>query len=135
MPQKLRTLDLYYMPTEIFHIDEQESAKEKRVEPRVSFDESVQFQFKDPQKFGGCLACDISESGIRVYVNDFIPLNTELMLQMQLPSKNMVDCVGRVVWVTEVPYSSRYQAGLEFVNNEASHETKKEIGQYIQSQK
>jgi hypothetical protein len=87
---------------------------ERRSFPRLRHAEAVQFQFKNPRYFGGCLSCDLSEGGARLRLNDFIPLNTQLILQIRLAAERVVDCVGRVVWVQKERYGDSYQVGLEF---------------------
>lgn len=81
---------------------------------RIMLNESVRYQFKDPAQFGGCVSCDVSDGGVRINVNSFIPLNTELTLEVQLPSKEIIEREGKVVWVEKFRFSDRYQAGIEF---------------------
>jgi len=88
--------------------------KERRQFNRVMLDEPVRYQLKDPAQFGGCISCDIGKGGIRININDFIPLNTELALEVQLSSEQIVDRRGKVVWVEKLRFSDRYQAGIEF---------------------
>ncbi len=90
------------------------NVRERRQFSRIRLDEPVRYQLKDPTQFGGCLSCDIGAGGIRISVNDFIPLNTELALQVHLSSKRVVDRKGRVVWVEKFRFADRYQAGVEF---------------------
>jgi len=92
----------------------QDYAKERRKFYRVNLDKPVRYEFKDPHHFGGCLSCDIGDGGIRVSINDFIPLNTELNLKIHLPYNRVVDRKGRVVWVEKFRFADRYQAGIEF---------------------
>jgi hypothetical protein len=113
---------------------EAHQADERRNCQRIKFAEPVQYQFKDPNLFGGSLACDISESGIRMNMNEYVALNTELTLHVQLPKGKVIDCIGRVVWTRKLPFMDRYQAGLELSGTEAVFDSKKEIHQYIESQ-
>ena len=106
--------------------------QEKRGCERVRFSESVRFQLKEAQQFVGCTARDISESGICVTLNDFVPLNTQMVLQVQLALERMVDCIARVVWISKLPYSDRYQAGLEFEEAGSLMMTQRKIHQIIQ---
>jgi len=103
---------------------------EKRKSRRARYTEPVSFQLKDPHHFGGCLGRDLSEGGIRVDFNEFIPLNTEMVLQLKLGSiSKVVDVTGRVAWLQRVPYSDRYAVGLQFTKADpVSHE---EIRRYI----
>ena len=104
---------------------------ERRRFPRLPFHEPVQYQLKDTHRFGGCLAGDISEGGIRVNFNDFIPLKTQIAVQVFLTLGRMVECVGHVVWIQKFPFSDRYQVGLAFLDGDSSAEAKKEIAQFV----
>lgn len=109
------------------------SFEEKRKYPRVRLDDAVRFQYDDPGRFGGSLGCDISEGGIRIDLNDFVPLNTKLSMEVHLSPQNIVECMGKVVWVRKSRYGDRYQAGLEFLESGDSMDAKREIHQYIGS--
>lgn len=95
---------------------------EMRKYPRVPFREGVHFHIQnldqpleEPFRMsGGCLAYDLSEGGIRCWVDEFIPLNTEITVDFYLDPTLPVAVTGRVVWVQKVPHSESYQIGLEF---------------------
>ena len=87
---------------------------------RVPYKEAVQFQTKDQRVFGGCLSQDLSEGGIRVNFNEFVPLDTELMLQVKLNTGELAETMGKVVWVSKLPHTEKYQLGLQFEKLEAS---------------
>lgn len=112
-------------------IMEQSLKEEKRRFARVTFKQPVQFQLKDPVQLGGSLSFDLSEGGVRIRLNDFIPLAAELPLQIQLTIEQAVDCVGRVVWVRKVPFSDSYHVGLEFIATESLGRVKEKIRQWI----
>lgn len=104
---------------------------EKRNFRRFCHTGPVQFQFKDPNRFGGWLSCNLSEGGIRVYLNDFIPLNTELTLQVRLADETIMDCTGRVVWVEKNRFGDNYQAGLEFTDSKAVSGTQRKTYEFL----
>ena len=106
---------------------------ERRDCRRIQFREPVQYQYKDPSQFGGWLACDISEGGIKVNMNDFVPLDTEISLQVPLANGKTIDCLGRVVWVQKLPFSDYYQAGLKFEVVDSIVEVQNDLHQYIES--
>ena len=112
-------------------IMEQYLKEEKRRFSRIIFKQPVQFQLKDPIQLGGSLSFDLSEGGVRIRLNDFIPLAAELTIQIQLTIEQTVDCVGRVVWVRKVPFSDSYHAGLEFIATESLGRVKEKIRQWI----
>ncbi len=64
----------------------------------------------------GSLSGDISEGGLRLSVQQFIPLNTIVRLQIHVSDpERVLAAQGRVVWVREVPQGDRYDVGIEFV--------------------
>lgn len=92
------------------------SIEEKRRFPRRQFKEAVNYHLRETQDFGGCLAADLSTGGIRINFNEFVPLNTEIQVQIHPQgSSKVLDLIGKVVWVSEIPFSERYQIGLQFI--------------------
>jgi len=108
-------------------------SEEKRNFKRVRWNEPVEFRFKDPFKYGGCLSKDLSLGGIRIQISEFLPLNSELSLQVRLVNHKVVDCTGRVVWVEKLPFVDRYQAGLEFSEDDSIFDSRKKINHFIES--
>lgn len=92
----------------------------KRRYPRFSFSEPVGYQ-GDGRILEGSLAEDISQTGIKLSVSQFIPLNTLLELHIQLPNQVEVVAVqGKVVWIREIPYrDDAWEIGLHIQPNEA----------------
>jgi len=93
--------------------------EEKRLFRRFGHSESVQLQFKESSQFYGSLSSDLSEGGVRIRLNEFMPLNTELSLEVRLANENLVSCAGRVVWVEKARFGDSYYAGLEFSKNDS----------------
>jgi hypothetical protein len=73
--------------------------RDKRNFERVHLAQPVRVQFKEPGQFSGTLSCDLSEGGIRLHMNEFIPIGTELILTIQLADDRIEECPCRVVWV------------------------------------
>jgi len=107
---------------------------DKRQFRRMVHSEPVQYQFKDPSQFGGCVAKDLSEGGVRIRINDFVPLNTELTLKIRLADENIVECTGRVVWVEKSRFGDSYQAGLMFSGDESVLSNQKKIYGFLSHQ-
>ncbi len=107
---------------------------ERRQFHRVHRAQAVRFQLKDPGQFGGCLSCDLSQGGIRVELNDFVPLGTEMTLQIQLSDESVVDCPCHVAWVEKNRFGDRYQAGLEFDQGESILNSQRKIHGFLSSQ-
>lgn len=103
---------------------------EKRRSHRVRFSEPVQYRIKDSARTGGCLACDIGEGGMKLNLEEFIPINSEISLHAKLKdSPRAVDVVGRVAWLQQIPYSDRYHVGIQF--NKADPLLQNEIRNYV----
>ena len=112
-------------------IDEKIIAEKRRFK-RVQFRDPVKYHFRDISNFGGCLAYDISEGGMRINFFDFVPVNTEMNFQLKLSSiPKLIDVTGRVVWLQQVPYSDRYQIGLQFTEPDTL--SREEIRSYVKS--
>ena len=119
-------------------IEVREKRDDKRKFERVNFREAVEYQLREPFNTGGCLAYDLSEGGIKINLNDFIPVSTEIEVRMRMGNNpKPINLMGRVAWVSQVPYSDRYQVGLEFdqAASDAITEFKKEVHRYIQSRR
>ena len=109
---------------------EEKDRMEKRKFKRARFPEAVSYQLKDRNDFGGCLACDIGEDGMCLNFNDFVPIDTEVIIQIKLPQNSrVVDVTGRVIWLKQVPYSDRFQVGLQFFKNNLI--SQEEIRSYV----
>ena len=69
----------------------------------------------------GSVAEDISQAGLKLTIHEFIPLNTVLELQIQLPGQmKLVPARAKVVWVNEMPHrDDAWEIGLELVSSEA----------------
>ena len=112
-------------------IEENEIAGKRRFR-RVEFRDPVNYRFREKSNFGGCLAYDISEGGMRINFFDFVPLNTEMNFQVKLSAiPKLVDVKGHVVWLQQVPYSDRYQIGIQFSQSDVF--SREEIRSYVKS--
>ena len=106
---------------------------ERRNKQRIQFDEPVEYQLKDPRFFGGCLSSDLSETGVKIFLNDFMPLHSELVLRLPLLDGKVVDCMGRIVWIEKLAHMDRFQAGIEFEDIDSLGQSQSEIGKIVQS--
>lgn len=104
--------------------------KDKRVSRRKIVSASVRYEMKSTREFGSALACDISEGGLRLNFNKFIPSNTDFLLQLNLPSAaKVINAVGKVMWAQRIPHSERYQLGISF--KEMHEKQRTEISDYL----
>ncbi len=91
----------------------------RRQFPRFEFDKPVQYQSKEGADSHGALASDISIGGIKMTINDFVPLGSVLELGIHIAELDrQVVVKGKVVWIRENTYSERFDIGLEFVRDE-----------------
>ena len=105
---------------------------EGRKYPRVPFKKGVKCQLQGVEASTGELAQDLSEGGIRIRSNEFIPVGQEISVGIQLKdSDEVIEVIGRVVWVRFVPYTEVYQLGIEF-NQDATY-PRARIGRFAYS--
>ena len=91
-------------------------AQERRQFKRVRLSEAVRYQLIDPAQFGGCLSYDISQGGLKIYFNDFVPMGVNMTLQIRLGLEKVLEKTARIVWVKQLPFSDKYHIGLKFIS-------------------
>ncbi len=100
---------------------------------RVPFNEAVAYGQGEDSLFNGSLAADLSQSGVRIRVQQFVPLNTIVHLKLHLKNPDRaVPVRGQVVWVREVPHSESYDVGIQFLEEE---HRPADIGKYISARR
>ena len=89
---------------------------DKRQYSRFSFNEAIAYQTAGETSLSGALGGNISQGGVRIRIQKFIPLRTLVYLKIHLtnPERN-IPVKGQVVWIMEVPHSDTYDAGIEFL--------------------
>ncbi len=102
-------------------------SQEHRRYNRLKFRNSVLYQSLNERDFGGSVGCDISEGGLKLNLSQFIPVGTELSLQIEFSKDNVCHCTGRVMWVEVLPLVERYRVGIEFSSVDSPVEFKKEL--------
>jgi hypothetical protein len=108
-----------------------ETAEERRIAQRVLFKEAVRYELTDPACFKGCVAYDLSESGVRLRLTEFLPLGTQVVLSIRLKEGKLVECMGRIVWISQIPFMDHFKAGVEFLQPELIQMEKRKIRQFI----
>lgn len=107
------------------------TVEERRISKRITFKESVRYELKDPAYFRGCVAYDLSETGVRLRLTEFLPINTEVVLNIQLKDGSTLEYIGRIAWISQIPFMDHYQAGIEFSNPNSAVESRKKMRQLI----
>jgi len=73
---------------------------------------------------------DISENGIGLISQKFIPKNSKLILEIALaPATEPLMALGKVKWVEKVGYSDSYRLGMEF--EDLSPGTRSRLSRYF----
>jgi len=93
-------------------------AKEKRSYVRIKFAEGARYWLTQYPIAEGSLAQDLSERGIRVNLDRFIPVRSDLDIQFILPTSSLpIKTKGRVAWIKNIPLSDRFEAGIELLTD------------------
>ena len=86
----------------------------KRQFQRIRFAEPVEYRLTEGIPASGCLSYNISEGGIRLKTDQFLPLNADMILNFRLSTDEPVSVNGKVVWVQKVPHAENYHVGVQF---------------------
>ena len=101
------------------------SGSDNRRFQRAIFKRPVKCKTSEVEIFAGHLAQDISQGGMRVHANAFVPVNARVVLQVQLdPQAKLLEMEAKVVWVKEMSYGNGFQLGLEFTTDTSFEQAK-----------
>jgi len=90
---------------------------ERRNSKRVELSFPLRYQHKGTQQFGNTIGKDISDCGIGFISNEFFAVSSQLVFEIQLPSRQLfIKAVGEVVWISNQPYSEKFSVGAKFHN-------------------
>jgi c-di-GMP-binding flagellar brake protein YcgR len=113
-------------------------SSERRIAPRLEEDNDVTITIISKEKnlpqekINYNLCKDISESGIRIQANIFLPVHTKLHIKVILKNPpQMITTFAKVKWIKKLPTIDFYEAGLEFINT--SKEMIEQLEDYILS--
>lgn len=98
------------------------SLEDKRLAKRLPFRQNLEYHITSKEVVregrvkdgGGTLACDLSESGIRFWTEEFIPIHTPMDLRISLNPETKVLARGTVVWSQRQAHGENYQVGVSF---------------------
>jgi len=107
---------------------------EQRKTKRVQYQKKVQYQTLNGRELKYSISWDISQKGIKVQLDENIPINSILCLVMKLPNNNNVELKGKVLWTKKLVDKEKYLAGLEIVDAGVLDEAKKQIDKIVTSQ-
>ena len=106
---------------------------EMRKFDRYNHKEPVEILFRGKGVPAGSLSGDLSGGGVRVFINDFMPLNEEVTLQVKLADGRVIECGARIVWIRKNRFNDSYQAGLEFTGDRSVVNVQRVISGYLQT--
>ena len=101
----------------------------RRRAQRITAKLTTRYELRPEKKYANVLTQDISESGIRMLSDGFIPRMSRVAVQINLSPHKLVELNGEIKWSRRVAYSNYYQTGLEF--KDLSPDTKRSIAEYI----
>ncbi len=89
---------------------------QKRRHHRKEMIAEVGYKDEKKQSFGGCIAKNVSESGVCIKIGEFFPVGTILDLEFKLPlSATAFYVQGKIMWINKSPYNEQWEAGLQIV--------------------
>lgn len=93
----------------------QNQSRDKRQHPRIPFKQAVKFQIGEYSCLDGSLSKDLSRGGVCLTVNQFVPVNSSVILYLQQNQQaKLVIVKGKVAWVKMLPDSDQCQIGVQF---------------------
>ncbi len=88
--------------------------KEKRQNKRVELHLPIKYRIMTNNQFNNALSLDVSNKGLRIATEDFMPTLSDIFVQLNLFSM-VIELIARVIWSKRVRYSDKFQFGLEFL--------------------
>jgi c-di-GMP-binding flagellar brake protein YcgR len=111
-----------------------EGVIEKRRFPRLDCSMPVQYKRigSDDEDFSQTLTRDISEGGIRMIVEEYVPINSRITLIASFPFKNKkVKAFSKIVWSKRHSVQTSYELGVEFIGITTT--ARKDIAQFVKT--
>ncbi|MBU1044930.1 MAG: PilZ domain-containing protein [Candidatus Omnitrophica bacterium] len=91
---------------------------ERRKFVRMYSDFPVQLKYMKPNtpiQIHNSLSQDLSEGGLQISSYYFYPVNSQMIVELQLNADTVpIKTVGKVVWVEQLPYQDVFKLGIEF---------------------
>lgn len=92
---------------------------EKRKFPRANV--ALPLHYKELQRNipsdRNVLTRNLSEGGARFNIDEFIPLQCRLVLEVYLPfTPKPIRAISKVVWIKKLPVRDEYEIGTQFLN-------------------
>ena len=83
-----------------------------------------------PQKIADALVKNISRGGIRIRIDEFIPIQCHLCFYLTLPNHETIEVRIAPAWIVELPALGKYELGARFVEMSSEQEDAIQSFQY-----
>ena len=104
---------------------------EKRRAFRLKSSLPIHYDSSSDAASGATLTQDISEGGVSMLCEEFIPRLSRMSVQINLLPNKLVAATGEVKWAQRIAHSYRYQVGLEF--KDIGSDDRRSISEYVAS--
>ena len=104
---------------------------EKRRFPRITLKSPLRCQIRGEKEAANIVSSDIGLGGLSCINERFVSPNTFINLELKILNR-VINPIGRVVRSNPVPFSDKYQMGIEFL--EIDFQQKKLLSDYINMQ-
>lgn len=104
---------------------------EKRKALRLKSSLPIHYDSSGDVLGGAGLTEDISEGGVSMLCEEFIPRLSRMPMRISLMPDKSVAATGEVKWAQRIAHSYRYQVGLEF--KDISNDARRSISEYVVS--
>ena len=120
------------------HSKRGEVVDERRRTPRIKEENKVAItvlsgeEILPKKKINYYLSKDISKTGIRIETNIFLPVNTQIKIEVTLKDPpQMITAFAKVIWIKRFSTNDFCEAGLKFFNT--SQDMIQQLEEYISS--
>lgn len=106
---------------------------ERRVCLRVECELTSSFRDLDsgnPAHIESAVVKNISRGGVKLRVDEFIPIQDRLYIYLHLPSHQTIEVQVKPAWIVEIPHLNKYEVGARFVGMREEDENAIENFQY-----
>ena len=91
--------------------------QERRRYVRIPENSQISYEVIPSEKTKEHSTKDLSQGGIRFFLQEFIPRDTHLKIKLNLRKTLFnLEALVRIAWISQVPHTQNYEAGVEFLN-------------------
>ncbi len=101
---------------------------DKRKNPRIGVSFPLECKSLPSRNYFYTVSKDLSLSGTRILINEFMPRENLLKIHINLIDK-VLDLKAKVIWCNKEKLAERYSIGVEFVEISASD--KEELSSFL----